>query len=114
MGKKRKNSYPLTSITTGYPSFMSCTHAEPCEARFLRKQNNVVAINNFQFFTGDGQFFFTGVTSIKYLGVVLDEKWKWKMHVNSFLLKLVITKGYGVRATTIERENAFAPALCFA
>ena len=46
-------------------------------------------------------FFFTGVTSIKYPGVVLDEKWKWKMHVNSFLLKLLITKGYGVRATTI-------------
>ena len=56
--------------------------------------------------------FFTGVTSIKYLGVVLDEKWKWKMHVNSFLLKLVITKGYGVRATTIEGQNV--PALCFA
>ena len=28
--------------------------------------------------------------------------------------KLVITKGYGVRATTIEGQNAFAPALCFA
>ena len=69
------------------------------------------AINNLQFFTGDGQFF-TGVTSIKYLGVVLDEKWKWKMHINSFLLKLVITKGYGVRATTIEGQNV--PALCFA
>ena len=56
--------------------------------------------------------FFTGVTSIKYLGVVLDGKWKWKMHVNSFLLKLVITKGYGVRATTIEGLNV--PAFCFA
>ena len=58
--------------------------------------------------------FFTGVTSIKYLGVVLDEKWKWKMHVNSFLLKLVITKGYGVRATTIEGQNVPAYAFCFA
>ena len=27
---------------------------------------------------------------------------------------LVITKGYGVRATTIEGQNAFAPWLCFA
>ena len=52
--------------------------------------------------------FFTGVTSM----LVLDEKWKWKMHVNSFLLKLVITKGYGVRATTIEGQNV--PAFCFA
>ena len=61
---------------------------------YVRKQNNVVAINNFQFFTGDGQFFFLAfITSIKYPGVVLDEKWKWKMRVNSFLLKLVITKG---------------------
>ena len=32
----------------------------------------------------------------------------------SHLFKLVITKGYGVRATTIEGQNAFAPALCFA
>ena len=29
-------------------------------------------------------------------------------------VKLVITKGYGVRATTIEGQNTFAPALCFA
>ena len=29
-------------------------------------------------------------------------------------IKLVITKGYGVRATTIEGQNAFSPALCFA
>ena len=27
---------------------------------------------------------------------------------------IVITKGYGVRATTIEGRNAFAPSLCFA
>ena len=28
--------------------------------------------------------------------------------------KLVITKGYRVQATTIEGQNAFVPALCFA
>ena len=28
--------------------------------------------------------------------------------------KLVITKGYGVWATTIEGQNAFAPTVCFA
>ena len=27
---------------------------------------------------------------------------------------LVISKGYGVLATTIEGKNAFAPTLCFA
>ena len=27
---------------------------------------------------------------------------------------LVITRVYGLRATTIEGQNAFAPALCFA
>ena len=33
----------------------------------------------------------------------------------SFLLfVLVITKGYELRATTIEGQNAFAPSLCFA
>ena len=32
------------------------------------------------------------------------------MHIK----KLVITKGCGVRATTIEGQNAFAPSLCFA
>ena len=30
------------------------------------------------------------------------------------IYKLVITKGYKVRTTTIEGQNAFAPALCFA
>ena len=29
-------------------------------------------------------------------------------------MTIVITKGYGVRATTIEGRNAFAPSLCFA
>ena len=28
--------------------------------------------------------------------------------------QLVITKGYKVRVTTIEGQNAFAPTLCFA
>ena len=32
------------------------------------------------------------------------------MHIK----KLVITKGYRVRATMIEGQNAFAPSLCFA
>ena len=32
----------------------------------------------------------------------------------SLCFKLVITKGYGVRATMIEGQNAFAPSLCFA
>ena len=30
------------------------------------------------------------------------------------IAKQVIAKGYGVRATTIECQNAFAPTLCFA
>ena len=30
------------------------------------------------------------------------------------IIKLVITEGYGVQATTIEVQNAFAPALYFA
>ena len=34
-------------------------------------------------------------------------------HVLRYLI-LVITKGYGVRGTTIEGQNGFAPALCFA
>ena len=28
------------------------------------------------------------VSSFKYLGVVLDEKWNWKPHVNSLVQKL--------------------------
>ena len=37
-----------------------------------------------------------------------------KEQTNYSLYKPVITKGYGVRATTIEGQNAFAPSLCFA
>ena len=42
--------------------------------------------NNFQYFTDEGQI--NRVPSIKYLGVVLDEKLKWKMYMNSLLQKL--------------------------
>jgi len=42
--------------------------------------------NDFQFSTDEGQI--NRVSSFKYLGVLLDEKWKWKMHVNSLLQKL--------------------------
>ena len=34
--------------------------------------------------------------------------------IHHTLQELVITKGYGVLATTIEGQNAFAPKLCFA
>ena len=42
--------------------------------------------NDFQFSTDEGQI--DRVSSFKYLGVLLDEKWKWKVHVNSLLQKL--------------------------
>jgi len=42
--------------------------------------------NDFQFCTDKGQI--NRVSSFKYLGILLDEKWKWKMHVNSLLQKL--------------------------
>ena len=34
--------------------------------------------------------------------------------LNRWMDRLVITKGYGVRATAIEGQNAIAPTLCFA
>ena len=40
--------------------------------------------------------------------------WEYETSWYIKLIKLEITKGYGVRATTIEGQNAFAPALCFA
>ena len=46
----------------------------------------VSQFDNFQFFTDEGQV--NRVSSIKYLAVVLDEKWKWKIHINSLLQKL--------------------------
>ena len=39
--------------------------------------------NDFQF-SDEGQI--NRVSSFKYLGVLLDEKWKWKVHVNTYLL----------------------------
>ena len=42
--------------------------------------------DNFQFLTDEGQV--NRISSIKYLGVVLDEKWKWKTRINSLLQKL--------------------------
>ena len=43
------------------------------------------------------------------IGTCNDDTEKKKLR-----LILVITKGYGVRATTIEGQNAFAPTMCFA
>ena len=61
----------------------------PCSSWYCKP-----AVITFSFLLVMGSFFFlVFITSIKYPGVVLDEKWKWKMHVNSFLLKLVISKG---------------------
>ena len=43
-------------------------------------------LNDFQFFTDERHL--NRVPSVTYLGIVLDEKWKWKMHINSLLQKL--------------------------
>lgn len=42
--------------------------------------------NDFEFSTDNKQII--RVSSFKYLGVILHEESKWKMHVNSLLLKL--------------------------
>ena len=46
----------------------------------------------------------------------LDMGWSTLLEPEHFQLgnKLAITKGYGVRVTMIEGQNAFAPLLCFA
>ena len=44
------------------------------------------SFNDFKFSTDKEQV--NRVSSFKYLGVVLDEKWKWKMDVSSLLQKL--------------------------
>ena len=42
-----------------------------------------------------------------------EQKKHWdKTNKENYYLKLVITKGYEVRATTIEGQNAFALSLC--
>ena len=55
----------------------------------LRKQNNAIrSFNDFTFSADKEQV--NRVSAFNYLGVVLDEKCKWKMHVNSLLQKLGI------------------------
>ena len=43
-------------------------------------------LNDFQFFTDERHL--NRVPSVTYLGIVLHEKWKWKIHINSLLQKL--------------------------
>ncbi len=50
------------------------------------KKTKLMLFNDFQFSTDEGKI--NRVSFFKYLGVLLDEKWKWKMHVNSLLQKL--------------------------
>ena len=60
---------------------------------------------------------YQGVLIAIALAVLLSEKHKfcciYQILSLGFILKLVITKGYGVRATTIKGQNAFGPTLCF-
>ena len=58
-----------------------------------------------------------GVLIASALAVLLSEKHKfcciYQILSLGIILKLVITKGYGVLATTIEGQNAFGPTLYF-
>ena len=56
---KEREKFISTDLFYHRPPKLYVMHSlvEPREARFLKKQNNVVAINNFQFFTGYGQVF---------------------------------------------------------
>ena len=58
-----------------------------------------------------------GVLIASALAVLLSEKHKfcciYQILNLGIILKLVITKGYGVLATTIESQNAFGPTLYF-
>ena len=60
---------------------------------------------------------YQGVLIASALAVLLNEKHKfcciYKILILGFILKLVITKGYGVLATMIEGQNAFGPTLFF-
>ena len=60
---------------------------------------------------------FAGVLIASALAVLLSEKHKfcciYQILNLGIILKLVITKGYGVLATTIEGQNAFGPTLYF-
>ena len=56
-GKKRKNSYPLTSFTTGCPSFMSCTHENLARLGTSGNKTMLSESITFSFFLVMGRFF---------------------------------------------------------
>ena len=60
---------------------------------------------------------YQGVLIASALAVLLSEKHKfcciYQILSHGFILKLVITKGYGVLATMIEGQNALGPTLFF-
>ena len=56
-GKEKEKFLPIDLFYHRLPKLYVMHSWEPREARYLRKQDNVVGINNFQFFSGDGQDF---------------------------------------------------------
>ena len=126
-----KNNYLLLVKTLSLPSqslFFQCHYL-----RYWREQNRYLlgCITKSSWviaFPGENVVYFCANSKpilclMLYAGCVVAKiyvwysvRMQWVMLMKSktrFFLELVITKGYGMRATTIEGQNAFAPSLCF-
>ena len=79
--------HDFNEISNWYISNKLTVNVKKTKSMLSGSKTMLLSFSNFTFSAGEDQV--NRVSSFNYLGVVLDEKWKWKMHVNNLLRKLV-------------------------
>ena len=78
--------HDFNEISNWYISNKLTVNVKKTKLMLSGSKTMLSSFSDFTFSAGEDQV--NRVSSFNYLGVVLDEKWKWKMHVNSLLQKL--------------------------
>ena len=78
--------HDFNEISNWYISNILTVNVKKTKSMLSGSKTMLLSFSNFTFSAGEDQV--NRVSSFNYLGVVLDEKWKWKMHVNNLLRKL--------------------------
>ena len=78
--------HDFNEISNWYISNKLTVNVKKTKLMLSESKTMLSSFSDFTFSAGEDQV--NRVSSFNYLGVVLDEKWKWKIHVNSLLQKL--------------------------
>ena len=77
-------------------------HVKKTKIMFVGSKTMLLKFEDFDFSLGGGGLEIDCVSSFKYLGVILDQKWNWKLHISSLSRKL------GHRLSLLDRRTRLA------